>query len=390
MERRVGQARLELRTNRYRAGRSSTVGRPLVIGYLSSAIGLGHGARLLLDGLNAMGLEPACRDVTALLPNLRSTLPLPECPEDDGLGPVILHVNPPELPALLDRLKLDIRSRHTVGVWAWEQPVLPRRWKRAARFVNELWGSTRFLQQMFAEQLPGTPSFLVPYPVALNGSAPSTDNRAATRPPLRFLAAFDPKSGLERKNPFGAIEAFQRAFPAATKARLTLQVSDRESMPRNAAFLDDPRIDLVDSQLSEGELDALFREHDAFVSLHRSEGFGLSITRALLNGLPAIFTDAFGARDFADAPLAFPVRHKPCTPSSGYTIYKPEYGSWADPDIAQAVEHMRSVGGMESHRLKDMRRANARWMDDRFGGARFSQCVSATGMASHLVWTSPQ
>ena len=49
---------------------------------------------------------------------------------------------------------------------------------------------------------------------------------------------------------------------------------------------------------------------DAYVSLHRSEGTGLTITDAMALGKPVIATSWSGNMDFMDVSNSFPVRYE--------------------------------------------------------------------------------
>ena len=50
--------------------------------------------------------------------------------------------------------------------------------------------------------------------------------------------------------------------------------------------------------MSRPEVNGLIAATDAFVSLHRSEGFGFGLAEAMLLGKPAIGTDYSGNTDF--------------------------------------------------------------------------------------------
>src|SRR5262249_13816363 len=145
----------------------------------------------------------------------------------------------------------------------------------------------------------------MPMPVVPPAPAPGAD-RAALGLPDGFLFGFvfDYGSVAARKNPLGLVEAFRRAFPAGGDERLVLKAlgGDRHPDQHGAlpgAAAGDPRIRVIDRHLPKPENDALIAALDCYVSLHRSEGFGLTIAEAMLLGTPVITTAYGGPMDFA-------------------------------------------------------------------------------------------
>jgi glycosyltransferase involved in cell wall biosynthesis len=162
-----------------------------------------------------------------------------------------------------------------------------------------------------------------------------------------FLFMFDMQSFIERKNPQAVIAAFRSAFPDGHEmARLVIKIQNGAHDPASLAALrasaSDPRIEFRDATLERTEVLRLISCADAFVSLHRAEGFGRGPAEAMALGKPVILTDYSGTRDFADADNALLV---PCTlvPIRPDQYVGVEGQSWAEPDIEAAAAHMRWV-----------------------------------------------
>ena len=174
---------------------------------------------------------------------------------------------------------------------------------------------------------------------------------------------FDLNSTAIRKNPMGALEAFQRAFPLphlpatfgrdCTSHPLSEQVSllIKTFPPRRfsaewewlqARAAEDPRIVLIAESLPRHELLLLYGCCDVFLSLHRSEGFGRGMAEALQLGVDVIATDFGGNTDFCTGPLAHPVRWRKAPIPRGSYPYA-EGHSWVEPDLDHAVELCRQV-----------------------------------------------
>ena len=79
------------------------------------------------------------------------------------------------------------------------------------------------------------------------------------------------------------------------------------------------------------------------MSLHRSEGFGLTIAEAMFSGKPVITTGFSGNMDFTTDQNSLLVDYQlvPVQMNSPYQYSKGEM--WAEPDIEQAGEYMQKL-----------------------------------------------
>jgi glycosyltransferase involved in cell wall biosynthesis len=172
------------------------------------------------------------------------------------------------------------------------------------------------------------------------------DARVGEARPFTFLFVFDYLSQMERKNPLGAVEAFRRAFVPADPVRLVLKTINRELFPEAAERLERAAAGLpvvfCDDYLSRGEVRALMAACDAYVSLHRSEGFGLTLAEAMALGRPLIATDYGGSADFTSPSGSFPVPWRLVEVGEAGRPY-PAGALWADPDLDAAAAAMRRV-----------------------------------------------
>src|SRR5262249_20092370 len=81
---------------------------------------------------------------------------------------------------------------------------------------------------------------------------------------------------------------------------------------------------------------------DCYVSLHRSEGFGLTLAEAMAIGKPVIGTGYSGNLDFMNDKNSFLVDYELAVVGPDCEIY-PADGEWAQPSISHAAELMREV-----------------------------------------------
>ncbi|NHZ64917.1 glycosyltransferase [Massilia genomosp. 1] len=245
------------------------------------------------------------------------------------------------------------QDRYNIGWWPWELPVWPSEWKDAFDVVDEVWAATTFTQVMYEQAVVGMqrpPQVTrMPLPASVaRAAALGRRDFGLAEGTCVFLYVFDFNSYLSRKNPFAAIDAFQRAFGAHDQSvRLVLKTMN--SKPGNPvwmrfveACLDDERIMLFDQTLDRGDILALVGACDAYVSLHRSEGFGRTMAEAMLFGKPVVGTGFSGNVDFLRDGTGFPVRWKKVAVKEGEYPYVVPADSawWAEPDLDHAAEQL--------------------------------------------------
>ena len=170
-----------------------------------------------------------------------------------------------------------------------------------------------------------------------------------------FFVAFNFNSFEERKNPAGAILAFLEAFPARedpsqkynlivkSHAGTAEEMSNLQALAKN-----DTRVAFINRALSNSENIALHNYQDCYVSLHRSEGYGMNILESMGAGIPTIATNYSGNVDFFQSvPIYlnscnFPVPYKLIELKENVGPYE-KGNHWADPDHEYAVKAMIRV-----------------------------------------------
>ena len=322
-----------------------------VEGYLTSCTGQGAAARLYVEALRAAGVEVITTNV-----EIDEVLPgavLPELPEEDRIE--LQAPGPPELNLLcVNGLELGVfaakrgqgyfAERPTVGVWAWETDAVPELMRSSAGMLREVWVYSEWVAQNLGPALEA-PVAAVPLPVV----APQASGRLGLELPedFLFLFVFDLFSTMQRKNPLGLITAFRRAFREGEGPRLVLKTMNGTRRPGALRRLEeaaDGRSDIVviDRLLSEAEKTALFARCDCYVSLHRSEGFGITAAEAMLRGKPVVATGYSGTREFMTPDNSFLVDYR-VTPVGPRGELYPSEGRWAEPDLDHAAALMHQV-----------------------------------------------
>lgn len=321
-----------------------------LIGYLSGELGMGTSARLLDQALQAAHIPTSTYPVTASLANraganYRDT-------EQVRYDISLIHVNSPHLPEVCGVLADVVDDSYRIAMWSWETEDFPPSQFGGFPYADEIWTSTDFMTAAIAPHSP-VPVFTVPPPLP--------QPYAGTRPPIPaglgipddgrpwFLFVFDYLSTPERKNPWGLVSAYCQAFPVAEPngPMLVIKTINAKKHPTESSYLkqltrDRPDIIIIDRYLSETDLMGLMANCTAYVSLHRAEGYGLTIAEAMAWGRPVIVSDYSGNLQFNTPENSYlvpceivPIPHDapPYTPGT----------PWGDPDLTVAAELMRTV-----------------------------------------------
>ena len=317
-----------------------------VIGHFCYPSGLRVSAESMVEALGLAGVDTLLRDVRTDAQDEPFHARYRDLESHDI---TIIHTQPePFFDTAYRRADLCERSprSYRIAYWYWEFDTIPESWVAHARQVDEVWAATEFVARGLRERLalpvrtlfPGVK--LAPYQrrdkayFGLDGTR------------FTFLFTFHMMSVMERKNPLGLIRAFRQAFRNDEPVQLVLKLSFGDRHPAQARALREAaagaHITVIDQVYSPDEVLSLMDACDAYVSLHRSEGLGLTMAEAMLMGKPVIATDFSGNVDFMNADNSLLV---PCElVKLGQPV--PPYDAeleWAEPSTDAAARLMRRV-----------------------------------------------
>ena len=255
--------------------------------------------------------------------------------------------------------------------------------------VDEIWAPSRFIQRAFSQRADIPVEYMplcvvLPHFKTLDRSYFGLSHRAFV-----FLYTFDFFSYLDRKNPFGAIRAFKRAFPdTRADACLVLKVMNGDEQSPLWSIMtqlidEDPRIVIINQTLSRSEVLALFDTCDCFISLHRSEGFGRGPAEAMYLGKPVIVTNYSGNTDFTLMDNSCLVDFKLIPVEDGqYPFHSGQ--EWADADIEHAAWYMKKLFGDKNY-AQDLGARGKVYIRQNFNqqiiGAKYESRLKRLGLA---------
>ena len=318
-----------------------------ILGHFCYASGLRTSAEALVEGFRRAGGSASLRDVW-----------VQERGDEDrhvdyaGLEMhevTIVHTQPePLFDVAYQRAGLAPREPRTyrIGYWYWELETVPSHWQAQADQVDEIWAATSFVGDALKERFDQPVHVIMPgleHPVF---EARPRSHFGLPDGTFLFLFTFHMASIMERKNPLGLIAAFIAAFGKDDKVGLVLKTSFGHMYPRQLAELYAAgagyNVVIIDAVYPQADVLALMDACDSYVSLHRSEGYGLTMAEAMLLGKPVIATGYSGNLDFMSDETSLLVRYDLVTLDRDYPPYKAGT-RWAHASVEHAADCMRRV-----------------------------------------------
>ena len=323
----------------------------LLIGYPRGEFGIGSLLRLPALALEEAGIPFKVFDFN---PNSQASQ------KDHRLDKWLTHIpeyqinifciGADQLPLLKKILgKGFFHDRHNILYGAWELSRMPKRWLPFLNDMKEIWAMSSFMGKMFRRST-SLPVYDLPLPICSNQKESYSRNQfQIPGNDFVFLFMFDFDSHVARKNPEAVIKAFEYAFPKSYQNSVSLVIKSingdrhpKEHKTLKKLIDGNPRIIHIKKVLPHYENTALIHCCDCYVSLHRSEGFGLTIAEAMLLGKPVITTGYSGNMDFTTIETSLLVDYELIPVQQGdYPYSKDEM--WAEPDIEQAGDYMKKL-----------------------------------------------
>jgi glycosyltransferase involved in cell wall biosynthesis len=358
-----------LRTRLRGLARPASTGRHLngrrvaILGLFCRRVGIGQNAELLAKELEAEGALVTKIDVT----NALHLHPNRTCDDVTGIGVltavrfdlIIVHLNPPEFSHVRLKLPHTAIDRSTlIGYFAWELDRVPASWHESVASCNQVWVPSAFVAQSIERSFPEAQTKvrvreprveLDKLPTRTAVARCAARNRLGLRDDtFVVLTSFSVRSTVARKNPLAAIQAFRQSIGSLeTQAELLVRCLDADAFPDALSPLEraaagDPRIHLVRIGQEASEIEDAYLAADMYISLHRSEGFGLNLAEASALGLPVLAT-GWGLSDSITGHPNFI-----CVPWTLVPVIDPQHiydqvpgALWAEADVEFAAAELR-------------------------------------------------
>lgn len=233
---------------------------------------------------------------------LRAAYPMAASIEDADI--VILHVEPHDYRSVY-ALHPNMRAKYVISYCVWEASHLPTTYRRSLDMVQEVWTCSRYCHNVIAGE--GYPTYVIPHSTC-RGEAVSDAELATVKSLIgydsQFIFLWIGRNIGYRKNAQQLLRCFEAISERVPKARLIMK-----TMPGEPTFdCSNSHVIQLQVTLTDGEINALYYLADAYVSPHHAEGWGLTLSDAMLLNVPVIATGYSGNLDFMTHDNAFLLR----------------------------------------------------------------------------------
>jgi len=322
-----------------------------LLGYLESEKGVGEGVRSNLRIVQATGIPYSVNNLVD--PGSRNVETVPErITRKNPYYTNLLTVNADQFVSFAKQRRSYMKDHFNIGYWAWELPEFPAEWAPAFGYADEIWTPSQFTCDSVASCSP-VPVKIVPHSLDPNMRIEGVVDRGKfglSPDKFVFLFFFDFHSFLERKNPLGLIEAYKNAFGNRQDVQLLIKSGHSSEHGEELHLLQSAcygaNVSILDAVMTREGKEELMSAADCYVSLHRSEGFGLTLAEAMMLGKPVIATGYSGNVDFMSDEDSFLVPYRLVSIDRKHGPYKAGF-HWAQPDLDYASDLMRHI---EEHR----------------------------------------
>jgi len=229
--------------------------------------------------------------------------------------------------------------------FAWEESGLPAQW--VDDFNSHLQGITCLSDHVYKILVDNG----VEVPLAVSGCGvdhwqriePDSTYRVEGRS-FRFLhvSSCFPRKGVEV-----LLKAYGQCFTSADDVTLIIKTFsnphnelERWLAEARAARPDYPHVLIIEDDLSESCLKALYQQCQVLVAPSRAEGFGLPLAEAMLSGLAVVTTAWGGQMDFCSDQTAWLVDYHFAPACSHFDLFD---SVWAEPDGDHLAQCLREV-----------------------------------------------
>jgi glycosyltransferase involved in cell wall biosynthesis len=275
-----------------------------VSGYIHGEFGVAEAARASLKSLSAVEIPHVMNNVHTHAHRMEDRT-FSGITSENPFRVNLIHVNADQVNEFIRQKGYAyLQGRYNIGCWYWELSHFPSKWRSAFNIYNEIWAASEFCRESILGASP-VPVIKMTSPILVDEACARPNRRLFGIPDGKFVFGFvfDYLSVMERKNPLGLVKAFQLAFANREDVMLLIKTINVNCAPEKAARLIKssegyPNIHFINEHISREEMMSLITSLDSYVSLHRSEGFGIGMAQAMYLGKPVIATGYSGNLEF--------------------------------------------------------------------------------------------
>ncbi|MBL0110365.1 MAG: glycosyltransferase family 4 protein [Saprospiraceae bacterium] len=270
---------------------------------------------------------------------------------------VFIHSSPYYLKYFIEPGKINI------VYCTWETTRLPEKWVTEINRCSAVFVPSQFNKECFERSGVTRPTYLLPHISEFMGLSAAQVPSEKIQSPFTFYSI---GMWTNRKNNLALIDAFSQTFQNGENVRLIIKTSKKDYTEpairlfkksgyvyhRNLlstakikkALKNDPRIKLITREWPSSQIADLHVAGDCYISLSKSEGWGLGPYEAAWFGKPVVITGFGGQLDFLpkDLALLLPYELKLIN-DPVWTDYMTEAQEWAEITVGAAEKAMKEI-----------------------------------------------
>lgn len=209
---------------------------------------------------------------------------------------------------------INLAGHYNIVYWAWEFPEVSDKTVEFLNIFDELWVPSDFCVNIFTKYT-GIPVIRFSHPIQKLASSDAFNFEEYNIKPGSnvYITIFDSLSTTIRKNPEATIDAFINVFKNDSDSVLIVKTHNLDRSKDAQKVLEKysgiPNIIIINEHFSKEKLHSLIQKSDVLISLHGSEGFGLTMAEAMSYGKIVVGTGYSGNLDFMNVNNSFLIQY---------------------------------------------------------------------------------
>ncbi len=321
-----------------------------IFGYIDGEFGLGEAVRLIIKSIEKAKIPFVLLNYDTSTSHRHNDLTYINFVKESPYLINLVLLGPTEARRVTNYFGIDLfKNKYNIFFLNWESENFPKEYIKNLNFYDEVWTPANYCKNV-VEKSCLIPVDVICYPIetTIIENDDEEFNNFFDSKKFNFLFIFDYNSTLERKNTLNLIEAFRNAFKkndntvclTIKTSRSTKFVKEKKSLIEKIGEYEN--IKIVEKIFDKNTLHKIIRGCDSYVSLHRSEGFGLTMAEAMYFGKPVIATGYSGNTEFMSNSNSFLVDYNICKVDSDIINYD-KNTIWSNPNINHASELLKIV-----------------------------------------------
>lgn len=322
-----------------------------IFGFIGGEFGLGEAVRLIIKAFNNAEIPVSLINYDIQTNHRQDDTTFKNYSNEAVYSINLVLLGPSEAKKIISHYPDEsfFKNKYNIFYLNWESEYISPEYLDNLSFYDEIWVPAQYVKDTLSK-VCDIPVNVIPYPIEINvddKSDPEMENFYPENS-FNFLFMFDYNSSLERKNTLNLISAFEKAFGKTDMSvSLIIKTSKSDRFKKEKETLQKhikgfQNIKIIEKIYAKQTLHKIIKGCDAYISLHRSEGFGLTMAEAMYFGNPVIATNYSGNLQFMNLDNSFLVDYEKAVIKSSNINYD-RNTVWSEPNIDHAAELMKLV-----------------------------------------------